>query len=198
MATGRTLENVVKQGRLRRTYPVPGEPVQYRVEANEGRLAVQLNDQLVELELHQDSSNMGWCKGQGKLLSFAYDWVGEELHIWLDGALFVFQSLEDHKYRSNATSSRRVLSDTGQGDQFPEDEHKIITRTSGRVLIICLSPGDTVSPGEEVCVIEAMKMEHSIRSSVAGVVGELLVRADQQVSAGDVLISLKQESGDTD
>ncbi len=187
----------MKQGRLRQTYPVPGESLQYRVEEDKGRLTVQLNDKLVELDLQQDGSKAGWCKSRGNLLSFAYDWVGKELHVWLDGALFVFQSLESRKYRRNETSSGPVLSNERQGDQFPEDGNKIMARTSGQVLMISVSPGDNISAGDEVCVIEAMKMEHSIRSSLGGVLSEVLVRPDQQVSAGDVLISLEQEPGET-
>ncbi len=187
----------MKQGRLRRTRPSVGESVDFRVDAQGSRLLLRLNEKSLELEIFQESSESGWCRRQGRILPFAYAWVGEEVHIWLDGTLFVFVSearrtsrLDDlpngiAARRSEAMATSAVTS------------RAITTGISGMVLVVCVGPGDNISVGDEVCVIESMKMEHSIRSNIGGVVGEVLVRADQQVSAGDLLISLEHESGAT-
>lgn len=60
----------------------------------------------------------------------------------------------------------------------------------GRVLAVSVRPGDRVKPGDEVCIIEAMKMEQSMRVSREGVVKEVHVRQGQQVNAGDLLVEL--------
>jgi biotin carboxyl carrier protein len=48
--------------------------------------------------------------------------------------------------------------------------------------------GDTVSVGQELLVLEAMKMENSINSNVSGEIREIRVQAGDQVSTGDVLV----------
>jgi acetyl-CoA carboxylase carboxyltransferase component len=47
-----------------------------------------------------------------------------------------------------------------------------------------------VSAGDEVVVIESMKMEHPVRVHVSGVVGSVAVRVGQTVSEGDELVSI--------
>jgi glutaconyl-CoA decarboxylase len=60
----------------------------------------------------------------------------------------------------------------------------------GRVMTVSVRAGDRVKPGDEVCVIEAMKMEQSMRVSLDGVIKEVHVHAGQQVNAGDLLVEL--------
>jgi len=52
----------------------------------------------------------------------------------------------------------------------------------GTVLAVHVAPGDTVSAGQPVAVVEAMKMEHTVTSPVAGTVAEVAARAGQQVA----------------
>ena len=61
----------------------------------------------------------------------------------------------------------------------------------GRVISIFVRPGDSVSAGEEVCVVEAMKMEQSILTLQAGVVKTVHVQPMDSVSANDPLIELE-------
>ena len=61
----------------------------------------------------------------------------------------------------------------------------------GRVVAVNVRPGDTVSPGQEVCVVEAMKMEQSISTSQGGVVKAVHVQPLQQVGADDPLVELE-------
>lgn len=61
----------------------------------------------------------------------------------------------------------------------------------GRVISILVRPGDPVSAGQEVCVVEAMKMEQSIRAGVDGVVKAVHVQPMDSVSANDPLIELE-------
>lgn len=61
----------------------------------------------------------------------------------------------------------------------------------GRVIAIRVRPGDGVAAGDEVCVVEAMKMEQSIRAARDGVVKEIYVQPMDSVSANDALIELE-------
>ena len=61
----------------------------------------------------------------------------------------------------------------------------------GRVISIMVRPGDQVSAGQEVCVVEAMKMEQSIRATRDGVVKEVLVQPMDSVRTNDPLLELE-------
>ena len=72
----------------------------------------------------------------------------------------------------------------------PDDEHEgdadIVSPMPGAVVAVGVSDGATVEAGEVVVAVEAMKMEHSLRSPVAGVV-QLLVAVGDQVKVGQPL-----------
>ncbi len=61
----------------------------------------------------------------------------------------------------------------------------------GRVLAVMVRPGDQVSAGDEVCVVEAMKMEQTIRADRSGVVRTIHVQPMDSVSTNDPLIELE-------
>ena len=61
----------------------------------------------------------------------------------------------------------------------------------GRVMSITVRPGDSVSEGDEVCVVEAMKMEQSIRAPRNGIVKEIHVQPLDSVNANDPLVELE-------
>lgn len=64
----------------------------------------------------------------------------------------------------------------------------------GLVKRMFVDAGAKVEAGTPMLVLEAMKMEHTLRASRDGVVMSINVAEGAQVSAGDVLIQLKEES----
>ena len=60
----------------------------------------------------------------------------------------------------------------------------------GLVLRIPVAVGDTVSEGQEVMVLEAMKMETPVSSPVSGTITKISVAQGDQVTAGQVLIEV--------
>jgi len=61
----------------------------------------------------------------------------------------------------------------------------------GKVIAILVRPGDQVSAGDELCVVEAMKMEQSIRAYRDGVIKTIHVQPMDSVRANDPLIELE-------
>jgi biotin carboxyl carrier protein len=61
----------------------------------------------------------------------------------------------------------------------------------GKIVAIKVKVGDRVNYGDELCVLEAMKMEQSIRATQEGVVKEIKVSVGQVVSYGSVLIEFE-------
>lgn len=59
----------------------------------------------------------------------------------------------------------------------------------GNIVSIAVQPGDKVARGEQLCVLEAMKMKSLIRSPRDGVIAEIKVSAGQAVGYGEVLLT---------
>jgi acetyl/propionyl-CoA carboxylase alpha subunit len=76
--------------------------------------------------------------------------------------------------------------------RFPERQAVLapgaaIAPMPGKVVKVAVAEGALVSAGDVLVVLEAMKMEHSVKSPDAGVVAELLVSVGEQVDADQVL-----------
>ena len=61
----------------------------------------------------------------------------------------------------------------------------------GKVIDVLVKPGDTVEEGEEVVIIEAMKMEMPIVSDDAGAVKAVNCKQGDTVEADAVLVVLE-------
>lgn len=82
-----------------------------------------------------------------------------------------------------------VLASTGgpgaQGAQ------RVEAMMPGRVVKVLAAEGDSVSVGQGVLVLEAMKMENEIVAEAEGVLGQLAVEEGQAVEAGDLLFMVE-------
>jgi pyruvate carboxylase subunit A/propionyl-CoA carboxylase alpha chain len=66
----------------------------------------------------------------------------------------------------------------------------------GSVLRIGAAVGDTVTAGQPLIWLEAMKMEHTVTAPSDGVLAELNVETGQQVDVGAVLARVDNPQGD--
>jgi acetyl-CoA/propionyl-CoA carboxylase biotin carboxyl carrier protein len=60
----------------------------------------------------------------------------------------------------------------------------------GAVIAVHVEAGATVIKGQPLVVVEAMKMEHTLTAPIDGTVGEVLVRAGQQVKVDELLVTV--------
>jgi glutaconyl-CoA/methylmalonyl-CoA decarboxylase subunit gamma len=80
---------------------------------------------------------------------------------------------------------------SGNGASAPSGEGSLkVLRAPipGVIVSIAVQPEDEVAIGQELCVLEAMKMKNSIRSTRAGVIAAIGVSVGQHVKHHDVLI----------
>jgi geranyl-CoA carboxylase alpha subunit len=60
----------------------------------------------------------------------------------------------------------------------------------GQVLRIVVSQGQRVKPGDPLIVLEAMKMEQTIKATIEGLVGAVLVKQGEIVAPGQMLVEI--------
>ncbi len=68
---------------------------------------------------------------------------------------------------------------------------KVVSPLPGNVFTVNVSNGDTVKKGQDLFVIEAMKMENEIMAPRDGVVGSVSVTKGQTVNPNDLLCTLQ-------
>lgn len=73
-----------------------------------------------------------------------------------------------------------------------EDSHanNLLTPMPGKIIKVYVKKGDTVSNGDKLYVMEAMKMEHSIVSSQDGIISDVLFKEGDQVEANIEVVKI--------
>jgi acetyl/propionyl-CoA carboxylase alpha subunit len=61
----------------------------------------------------------------------------------------------------------------------------------GTISKVLVAVGDTVDEGDGLVVLEAMKMEHTLRAAGTGTVGQVLCAPGDQVDVGDLLVAVE-------
>ncbi len=70
-------------------------------------------------------------------------------------------------------------------------EQKVEAPMPGSVLEVKVSTGDTVSEGDVLLILEAMKMENEVSAPASGVVKKLNVEKGSNVNTGDVMVIIE-------
>lgn len=77
-------------------------------------------------------------------------------------------------------------------EKVVEDTSSILrSPMPGMVVALSVKPGDMVSEGQEICVIEAMKMQNSMTAGKTGKVKSVHCKAGDTVGEGDLLVELQ-------
>jgi biotin carboxyl carrier protein len=67
--------------------------------------------------------------------------------------------------------------------------HEVRAPMPGAIVSLNVQPGDHVTVGQDLCVLDAMKMNNRIRAPRAGAIAHVHVTVGQQVQYGDLLVT---------
>lgn len=93
----------------------------------------------------------------------------------------------ESSFVENPQSRRRTSKNKG-GGLHPD---LVLAPMPGKVTRIAKKVGDVVEVGETVVVLEAMKMEYSLKSQMAGVISEVACDVLKQVELGQTLVRIQ-------
>jgi biotin carboxyl carrier protein len=105
----------------------------------------------------------------------------DDWEVELAGARFKHRVLNERQMR------RLEASGGAGGANQPELEVPM----AGKVIALLVEPGQSVSAGDKVVVVEAMKMENEIKAHRDGVIGQARVQAGDTVEVGAVLLTIE-------
>jgi 3-methylcrotonyl-CoA carboxylase alpha subunit len=114
--------------------------------------------------------------GRTHTLHFARD--GANVHLFWDGVAYALA-----EEREGARPARR------------HDSGALEAPMPGRVAAVRVAAGERVRKGDELVVVEAMKMENALRAPRDGLVAAVHVKAGDMVTPGRALVELEAEVG---
>ena len=105
--------------------------------------------------------------------------------------------LTDQKKKAyEATAAKDAPKTAAQSEHKVEAKaitgHKVTAPLPGKVIALKVKVGDKVKAGQEVVILEAMKMENSITSDVAGTIKQILVQEGDNVATDAILIEVEE------
>ena len=87
---------------------------------------------------------------------------------------------------ASAKSAQPGLRGITQGD-----ERIIRSPLPGKIVSVTAAKGQELEAGDEICLLESMKMEQSVRMARSGVVKGVKVKKNQAVEAGQPLLEIQ-------
>jgi biotin carboxyl carrier protein len=132
-----------------------------------------LSDDGLHVRVRVDSRQRNAC----------YAWTAErELQLELDGSTHQFAEHRPHESGSGS-------SDGADGN--------VRAPTMGRVLAVFAAPGQSIEAGARLLTLEAMKIESTIQSPIAGTVTEVRVGVGDQVDKRQLLVTITPRESTT-
>ncbi|MFZ5728272.1 MAG: acetyl-CoA carboxylase biotin carboxyl carrier protein subunit, partial [Pseudomonadota bacterium] len=110
------------------------------------------------------------------------DGLGADVLLAQDGQIVVFEAGEAYAFEAVAPQALGGEGASGDG--------AITSPMPGKVVAVSVEAGQSVSRGQTLVTLEAMKMEHALAAPFDGVVETLSVAAGDQVSEGLVMVRL--------
>jgi acetyl/propionyl-CoA carboxylase alpha subunit len=102
--------------------------------------------------------------------------------IWIGGYRFTVEALDERA---------RAVRDITAHARAPTGPAPVVAPMPGLIVRVNVKPGDQVTAGQGVIVMEAMKMENELRVQAAGRVRNVLIEPGTPVEKGALLIELE-------
>jgi 3-methylcrotonyl-CoA carboxylase alpha subunit len=162
-------------------------------------LCLGWREQRVDLLAHGSAGSYRVETGAGEALvahaALGHDSLGAQV----DGRAQRFRCRVDqsrvflHDGDQRWTFARLPAFHLGEGDRLGGGD-RVLAPMPGRIVLVRVAVGDVVEEGQELGVMEAMKMELSLKAPRAGVVAELRAAAGDQVEGDAVLVRLEPQA----
>jgi biotin carboxyl carrier protein len=157
------------------------EREQVEVTGDEGRYRVVLGDRVWHVDARLNAQ--GICSLLIDGVSYVADVADRK------GACVV--ELAGETYTIDVEEETRHIIRTRGGTAAGEGGQTIRAPMPGKITIVKVAPGDAVTSGDTLVVVEAMKMENELKAGGPGTVREVRVQAGQAVNPGDVLVVIE-------
>ena len=115
------------------------------------------------------------------------------VEVVVDGETYLVEldtAVESGAARTRGRQQRKV-EQPGLRGITEGDDRVIRCPLPGKVVSVAVAKGQVLEAGDEICQLESMKMEQSVRMATGGTVKNVKIKKDQSLTAGTPLIELQ-------
>ncbi|MFA5507139.1 MAG: acetyl-CoA carboxylase biotin carboxyl carrier protein subunit [Vulcanimicrobiota bacterium] len=147
-----------------------------------GEINFELDSQVGVLKVAEQSYRCGsdYVVLDGRRVPFWVYREGQNVSVWLDGEVYRFELGAPRRRVSNGASEAAAGG-------------TVKARMPGKVLRVEVKVGDAVQAGDDLLLMESMKMELALTAPVRGTVRKVEVKPEQMVSQGALLVEIEEE-----
>jgi len=157
-------------------YRIGAELYTIRPDRSGDTLRVHVDAEAVEIDDYRIDERYVTIRRATRIERYLYARLGRHIHVALEGRTFeLIPAEEEAEAESNA------------GGFTPE----VAAPMPGKVLQVLVAVGDRLEAGAALLVLEAMKMEQTVRTATAAVVRRVDVAAGAMVGPGQTLVVLE-------
>ena len=166
------------------------------------KLQAQIDDEITELDIRREEDKVFARVGSNEY-ELEVSEVARDTYLFKNnGRIYEVFVSNDPSTNQSAVAIRnqrfevaiidpRQLSRTSSEHAHGDGLAIIKAAMPGKVVRILVQAGDSLSKGEGVIVVEAMKMQNEMRSPKDGIVKEIRVTEGATVNSGDVLVVIE-------
>lgn len=159
---------------------IAGRTRTLKVNSAGARMEFSLDGQGVAVDVVEVESNIFSVLLGGEGFEARVEQSLQGTRIWVDGREYLAEL--DHP---------RQWQRAAGGRSGAEGRQRVFAPMPGKVVRILVEPASTVTAGQGLMVVEAMKMQNEIKSPKEGKVEKINVSEGQTVNAGEVLLTIE-------
>ena len=158
-------------------------PLKLKVDDQQVQVLVKQDQNRLEVEVCGQTQTITVVEQSAEQLTYLCEGVRRKIDYVLDGQDVYLDQDNGNVLVQNVTYSAPETADiAGDG--------KIRAPMDGAMINILVNAGDTVTKGQTLIVLEAMKIQQQIKSDTDGVVEEIIAQIGQQVKKCQVLVNI--------
>ena len=159
-------------------------PLKLKHDEQQLQVLVKRDQSQVEVEICGQTLAIQLVEQNSQKLIYSVNGVRRSIEYVLDGNTLFLDAVNGNIAIENATYAPPETSDiAGDG--------KIKAPMDGAIINILVNTGDTVTKGQTLLILEAMKIQQQIKSDVDGVVGEIIGQVGQQVKKRQLVLNIQ-------
>lgn len=159
---------------------VDGEHYEVDVQVDGGGIRTTIGDEQRHIDVATlvDGSAYSLVMN-GRSVDVGVEENGDVLELLIGGSRYPTDVLGEREYLA-----RSIREETETGDSA------VRAVMTGILRDVRVQPGDTVTAGQVLFILEAMKMENEVKVEVDGIVGAVHAAAGETVEQGDVIVEV--------
>lgn len=145
-----------------------------------------------QIRIFDQLKNFDWMPQKDGSFTVKLDNAFYKLYnVQINGNTVSFQH-KGHFYQYTVKDEMAILMEKmGFKDSSASSAGSIVAPMPGKIVKLLIEVGDVVQPGQPVVILEAMKMENELKTTLGGTVKNIIVQPGQSVEKNELLLEIE-------